>query len=402
MEEPLTISGVERLATAVQELSLARDLDTVMKIVRKVARELTGADGATFVLRESDMCFYADEDAISPLWKGLRFPMSACISGWVMLKKQAAVVEDIYLDDRIPIEAYQKTFVKSLAMVPIRTIDPIGAIGNYWGTLHSPTQAEVKLLQALADITAVTLENIKVYSELEQRVKERTAQLEAVNKEMEAFCYSVSHDLRAPLRSINGYVTILLKSYGHTFDEEGSHMANRILSNVSGMEQLINDLLAFFSMGRKELARTTISMKQMVAEVWKDCTEENRNANIELHMEQLPEVNADKGLMRQVWVNLISNALKYAGKKQKTVVVIGVEEREDHVIFYVKDNGVGFDMKYYSKLFGVFQRLHSAQEFDGTGIGLAIVEKVISRHGGNVWAEGKVGEGASFYFSLPK
>src|ERR687888_1355577 len=161
----LYLRGMERLVAVVQELSLARDLATLMAIVRHAARELTGADGATFILRDGDQCYYADEDAIAPLWKGLRFPMSTCISGWAMLHRQHTVIEDIYADPRIPVAAYRPTFVKSLAMVPIRTLDPVGAIGNYWGTKHRPTGQELELLQALADSTAVALENLRVYNE---------------------------------------------------------------------------------------------------------------------------------------------------------------------------------------------------------------------------------------------
>src|SRR5437763_3268396 len=178
--------GVAELVEVVQRLSLARDLATVQEIVRRSARLLTGADGATFVLRDGDRCHYADEDAIEPLWKGQRFPMSACISGWSMLNRQPAVIEDIYADDRIPHDAYRPTFVKSLVMVPIRTLDPVGAIGNYWATRHQPTAAEVRLLQALADTTAVAMENVRVFCELEDRVKARTAELEAANEQLAA------------------------------------------------------------------------------------------------------------------------------------------------------------------------------------------------------------------------
>jgi serine/threonine protein kinase len=179
-------AGMEGLVEVVQRLSLARDLTTVQDIVRHAARHLTGADGATIVLRDGDRCYYADEDAIAPLWKGQRFPMSACISGWSMLNRRSAVIDDIYADDRIPHDAYRRTFVKSLVMVPIRTLDPIGAIGNYWAEQHHPTEAKVKLLSALADTTAVAMENVRVFTELEERVKSRTAELEETNRQLQA------------------------------------------------------------------------------------------------------------------------------------------------------------------------------------------------------------------------
>lgn len=176
--------GMERLLHTVQELSLARSLPEIQRIVRAAARELTGCDGATFVLNDDGMCYYADEDAIEPLWKGMRFPLQTCISGWAMLNREAAVIKDIYVDDRIPHEAYRPTFVKSLVMVPIRKLDPVGAIGNYWATERQPTEDEVALLQALADATSVAMENVAVYAELEQRVLDRTADLERANDEI--------------------------------------------------------------------------------------------------------------------------------------------------------------------------------------------------------------------------
>jgi len=178
------VLGMKRLLRAVQELSLARSLEEIQFIVRTAARELTGCDGATFVLRDGDSCYYADEDAIAPLWKGSRFPLEICISGWAMLHRDVAVIPNIYQDARVPHAAYQPTFVKSLVMVPIRKLDPIGAIGNYWAIEHTPNEDEVSLLQALADATSVAMENVRVYSELEERVKERTAELEEVNEEV--------------------------------------------------------------------------------------------------------------------------------------------------------------------------------------------------------------------------
>jgi diguanylate cyclase (GGDEF)-like protein len=170
--------GMGQLLQLVQALSLARDLPAVQEIVRHGARLLTGCDGATFVLRDGERCYYADEDAIAPLWKGMRFPLSACISGWAMLNRQPAVIPDIYADSRIPHEAYRPTFVKSLVMVPIRTAAPIGAIGNYWAQPHVPSTEEVQLLQALADSTSIAIENVMLYESLEQRVQQRTQQLQ--------------------------------------------------------------------------------------------------------------------------------------------------------------------------------------------------------------------------------
>ncbi|MFB2896442.1 GGDEF domain-containing protein [Aerosakkonemataceae cyanobacterium BLCC-F50] len=176
--------AMEQLILVVQELSLARNLEAIMAIVRVAARLLTGADGANFVLRDEEQCFYADEDSIAPLWKGQRFPMKTCLGGWVMNNRQPAIIADIYKDGRISEVAYQPTFVKSLAMVPIRKLDPIGAIGVYWAKLHQPTVQEVKFLQALADTAAVAIENVQLYTQLEVRVQQRTAELEAINAKL--------------------------------------------------------------------------------------------------------------------------------------------------------------------------------------------------------------------------
>lgn len=174
--------GMERLVRAVQELSLARSLPDIQRIVRTSARELTGCDGASFILRDNGQCYYADEDAIAPLWKGCRFPMEICVSGWAMLNADSAVIPDIYRDPRVPHEAYRPTFVKSMVMVPIRKLDPIGAIGNYWARERQPSEREVSLLQALADSTSIAMENVRVYAELEERVRDRTAALEKANE----------------------------------------------------------------------------------------------------------------------------------------------------------------------------------------------------------------------------
>lgn len=180
------VLGMQRLLRALQELSLTRDLVGVQAVVSSAARELTGCDGAAIIMRDGDQCYFADEDSIAPLWKGRRFPMSVCVSGWVMNQREAAVIPDIYRDPRVPHEAYRSTYVKSLAVVPIRTLSPIGTLANYWAHEHGPTAEDVELLQALADATSVAIENVRVYNELEQRVRNRTLALERANQEIQS------------------------------------------------------------------------------------------------------------------------------------------------------------------------------------------------------------------------
>lgn len=225
--------------------------------------------------------------------------------------------------------------------------------------------------------------------------------LEEVNRELEAFTYSVSHDLRAPLRAVNGYAQILMEDYGHSLDEEGKAVIGTIKKNASKMGRLIDDLLSFSRLGRKELQKSEIDANKLVASVkWEIDRYMDHKAKITIH--PLTHVKADHGLLHQVMYNLICNGVKYSAQKADPQVDISSQEKEEEVVFCVKDNGAGFDMQYVDKLFGVFQRLHSQEEFAGTGVGLAIVQRIIAKHGGRVWAEGEKEKGASFYFSLPK
>jgi len=246
-------------------------------------------------------------------------------------------------------------------------------------------------------------EKIKLFNQqLEKRVQERTQELESVNKELESFSYSVSHDLRAPLRAIHGYMNILTDEYTNKFDAEAIRLTTIIMNNTQKMGRLIDDLLAFSQLGRKELIRTQTSMTQMVLNI---CEEQERlesSRSIEFIVQELPDALVDTVTMRQAWVNLLSNAVKYTRNRENAIIEVGSTEGEDEQMYYIKDNGAGFDMLYYDKLFGVFQRLHSQKEFEGTGVGLAIVQRIISRHGGKVWAEGRPDGGATFYFTLKK
>lgn len=229
--------------------------------------------------------------------------------------------------------------------------------------------------------------------------KKLEADLRRSNAELEAFTYSVSHDLRAPLRGIVGFTTILEEDYGNKFDEEAKRITGIIRSNTLKMGHLIDDLLAFSRLGRQELQKTEVDTASLVAEIIRDL---DGQARVSWTIESLPPVFADIKTLRQVWINLLSNAVKYSSKKEAPTITVGRYYNNGEDVFYVKDNGVGFDNKYRDKLFRVFQRLHSEEEFEGTGVGLALVEKIISKHGGRIWAEGVVGEGAGFYFAIPE
>ncbi len=241
----------------------------------------------------------------------------------------------------------------------------------------------------------------KLNDELEQKVIERTAQLESVNKELESFSYSVSHDLRAPIRAINGYTRILMEDYSGKFDDDGTKVLNSIMHSSKKMGELIDDLLAFSKLGRKQVTFSEINMTALVKLVREELIFEDGENIPQFNVKVLPPAKGDQSLIKQVWINLISNAIKYSKYKPKTNIEIAGYKKDSQVVYYVKDDGAGFDMQYYDKLFGVFQRLHSQEEFEGTGIGVAIVQKIVHRHNGTVWAESKLNEGAGFYFSLP-
>jgi light-regulated signal transduction histidine kinase (bacteriophytochrome) len=254
--------------------------------------------------------------------------------------------------------------------------------------------ANRELKQAEADIRQLN-------DELEQKVIERTSQLESVNKELESFSYSVSHDLRAPIRAINAYTKILAEDYSGKFDADGIKVLHSIMRNSKQMGELIDDLLAFSKLGRKQATVSEINMTTLVNLVREELLFDEGEVIPEFELKELPKAKGDQSLIKQVWINLISNAIKYSKYNSKIHIAIGAYEKDGFVVYYVKDDGAGFDMQYYDKLFGVFQRLHSQEEFEGTGIGLAIVQKIVHRHHGTVWAESALNEGACFYFSLP-
>jgi PAS domain S-box-containing protein len=238
-------------------------------------------------------------------------------------------------------------------------------------------------------------------AELERRVTERTTELQTANKELESFSYSVSHDLRAPIRAIHGFCSLLSRDHAAQLDPEAQRKLGIIKSEAERMGALIDDLLAFSRLGRKELTRAELDMGALAKSVFerlsRDCP-----GQVELRVGSLPAAVGDRSLFEQVWVNLLSNAMKFSGKKAHPAIEVGAISEEHEHVYYVRDNGAGFDPRYQANLFGVFQRLHHADEFPGTGVGLALVHRIVTRHGGRVWADAKLGEGATFHFTVPR
>jgi light-regulated signal transduction histidine kinase (bacteriophytochrome) len=242
----------------------------------------------------------------------------------------------------------------------------------------------------------------KLNQELEQRVIERTRELKAVNKQLEAFAYSVSHDLRAPVRHIAGFTELLRKHAQPVLDDKSRHHIATILDSASRMGNLVDDLLAFSRIGRAETQKTTVKLEQLVKAVMADSALDAHGRKVDWKIGEMPVCHGDPAMLRLVVSNLISNALKFTRTREQARIEIGsLNHRPEEGVFFVKDNGVGFDMKYKNKLFGVFQRLHSQEAFEGTGIGLATVQRIVQRHGGRVWGEGAIEHGATFYVALP-
>jgi PAS domain S-box-containing protein len=249
---------------------------------------------------------------------------------------------------------------------------------------------------------AVIFMDVTQRKQAEIELQKQTMLLEEANRDMESFSYTVSHDLRAPLRAIDGYSRIILKRQADAFDEETRRQFNLIRANAQMMEKLIEDILAFSRLGRQAMVISEMDMTVLFQGVWDELQTANPGRQMVLKMDTLPQASGDQALIKQVLINLLSNAIKFTRVRDVAIIEVGCRASEDGNVYYVRDNGVGFDMQYLDKLFGVFQRLHSADEFEGTGVGLAIVQRIIHRHGGRVWAESKVNEGATFYCYLPK
>ncbi len=391
-----------KLVGVISELANSRTMNDIMRIVRRSARELAGSDGATFVLRDDDSCYYADEDAVSPLWKGRRFPITSCISGFAMLHKEVVAIKDISVDERVPQDVYQETFVKSLVIVPIKIKDPIGAIGNYWATPHEATAEEIEVLQALAEVVAVTIENVQLYSALENRVKE----LDSTSRAKDEFLMILSHELRTPLNSILGWTKTLL-------DEEPKEVKDlreglrTIEKSATTQLRIVEDLLDISRIiaGRLFLEKKPVDLDKVLREAIESVSPAATDKNISLRMERSPYSNivtGDHGKLVQVLQIVLANAIKFT--PANGVIQVLLDREQGFSRMQVVDNGEGMHQEILPFIFDRFRQADSTmrRKHGGLGLGLAIAKHLVEAHGGRIQVDsGGLGRGSSFTVFVP-
>jgi signal transduction histidine kinase len=381
------------LLDAVTALASARDEAGVCTIVRRAARELTAADGVTFVLRKGNHCYYADEDAIAPLWKGRQFPIETCISGWAMIHRQHVVIPDIYSDDRIPHDAYRPTFVKSLMMVPVRREDPIAAIGAYWASFHVATPVEIGVLQSLADAAALALYNVQLDANLKAALRqEREAReaAESASQLKDEFLALLSHELRTPLHVINNWLWQL---------KQGKTVPPMILSraldvierNTALQSRLVDDLLdvSRAAAGKMSIDSQLVQLGTLCASVVELSQPAAREKSISLTIsrESDPRVWGDPDRLQQVLTNVVSNAIKFSDKGGRVSVSVTTDGTLASVV--VQDDGEGVPAEFLPHMFDRFRQADAGitRRQGGLGLGLTIVREIMSLHGGTVRAE---------------
>lgn len=400
-DSPVDASSLHRLVRAVRDLAAARDVAAIVEIVRHAARELVDADGATFVLRDGDQCYYVDEDAIEPLWRGMRFPLESCISGWAMIHHEAVFLPDIYVDDRIPHEAYRPTFVQSLAMTPVRTDDPVAAIGTYWADEHVTTPAEAEVLQALADSTAVALERARVLHHLEDVVAERTEEIATSNADLASFAQVVAHDLKAPLTTIALYAEMVQMLDGPALSDEGAGALDSIGQIVLRMGALVDAVLTYSTAAAGENDVEPVDFGALVGQVLGDLDGLVHDRAAVVEIGDLPVGHGSAPLLARVLQNLIVNAIQYGDPDRPVVRITGSAGRTS-VSVSVSDNGPGVAPEERSRIFDMLTRGAAAHRGAGSGIGLAFARRVAVRHGGSLTVDDGPDGGARFTLTLPR
>ena len=398
------------LIDTLQRLALARDLEGVQEIVRVAARRLTGADGASLILRDGDSCYYVDEDAIGPLWKGKRFPLETCISGSTMLNRRPTVIEDVYADERIPHDAYRPTFVKSLAMVPIRSRDPIGAIGVYWAETHSASAEEIDLVQALADSTAVAIENVTIWSELEDRVRERTADLRELSEQRHRMLHTLSHEVRNPLTAAQMMLEELGGLNGSDADyglegaaRDDARDAYRCIADALRIVDNQLDLAKLDSVGSILPTPDVVDIAELFGVLYAVGRVLRRSERVDLSVdagEGLPELRTDEHLLTQILRNLLANALKFT-EHGRVAISASYDPASEEISLAVADTGVGIAAEDLDEAFTEFGQVGELGRHHGTGLGLPLSRRLAGVLGGRLAVESKLGEGSTFTLTLP-
>lgn len=407
MIDPETARGHDRRGSRLIEvanaLATTRTLPEVTAILRSAARELTGADGVTVVLREGANCHYADEDAIAPLWKGQRFPTHRCISGWVMRRQQPVIIPEIYADPRIPSDIYRPTFVRSLVMVPIRERLPVGALGAYWAETHVATDDEVKTLTVLANSASLAIANVQLYEELRaalERERDARQRAEASAKGRDDFLAVVSHELRQPVQA--GLAALSVMSHPSN-PEKGVHAREVLQRQLAHMRTLLDDLLDAARVMRNQITvrfdivDVRTALEQSVETVQPAI--DGRHLRLSVESPQAPLwVRADPQRLVQVFTNLLGNAAKFS--LDGGDIDVSLHEQSGEAVLVVRDAGRGIPAHQQAHIFELFARGDADQP--GFGIGLAVVERLVRLHGGSVAVASEgAGRGAAFTVRLP-
>jgi len=400
----------DNLLAVLVDLSFARTLEQLTKVARQAVRRLTGADGVTFVVRQDGDCFYVDEEAIAPLWKGRRFPLSECVSGWVMLHREIAVISDIYRDPRVPTEAYRQTFVRSLMMVPVRVDDPVAAIGVYWATHHTATPEEREVVQAIANGAGLAMANVKLVHDLEEAAtRERNARLvaERANRLTDQFLATVSHELRTPLNVIHGWLW-QLRQPGMT-PQLTQHGLGVIERNATHQARLVEDLLdASRAMsGGIGLRCVPLDLNAMCADVAAGERPAAEAKDLTMLIETAGNplmVSGDADRLRQVLRNLLDNAIKFTPPGGR--IVVGVSRAAgSRVRLTVRDTGVGIHPDAIRRVFDRFFQEDGSptRKAGGLGLGLTLARELVRLHGGTVTVESPgENQGATITVDLPE
>ncbi|HEV2561637.1 MAG TPA: ATP-binding protein [Rhizomicrobium sp.] len=396
MSSPETPSTERLLAlvTAVEWLSAADGMDGVIRVVRETARTISGADGVTFVLRDGDQCHYVDEDAVGPLWKGRRFPLTACISGWCMLNDQMAVIPDIYADPRVPHDAYRPTFVKSLVMVPVRAKTPIAAIGSYWSKVREFSENEIVSLEALARSTAAAISAIQARERI-ARLQSEIAHIGRLN-EMGQMVSAFAHELNQPLTAANNYLRAAKRFYETGMQERVPELIGKADDQFTRVSQIIKRIRSFAS--KTETVETVEAIAPLIAEAAELALLDPHHRGIDVRIDipgDLPPARVDKVQIQQVLLNLFRNAFEALEASDVRRVTVSAQSGSNMVEISVADTGPGLAPDVAAKLFQPFVTTKEG----GMGVGLSICRTIVESHGGRMWIA--PGSGADFHFTVP-